>query len=273
MHLLYSRFFVKAIRDMGIVKFDEPFTRLFNQGIIGSQGEKMSKSKGNVVTPDDYVSQVGADAVRVYLMFVGPWEQGGDWNDNGIVGMSRWLNRVWSLATADYEEKSLDAESAKDCLRIMHKTIKKASGDIERFRFNTMLAALMEYTNVLIKVLEAGSVPAAQWKESIKMLLLLMAPSTPHMAEELWTEAGYAYSIHRQAWPDWDQELAADEEVTLVVQVNGKLRDRLLVSVDIGEAEAIKLAFAQERIQAHVGGKSVARTIYVPGKLLNIVLK
>jgi len=273
MHLLYSRFFVKAIRDMGIVKFDEPFTRLFNQGIIGSGGEKMSKSKGNVVTPDDYVSQVGADAVRVYLMFVGPWEQGGDWNDNGIVGMSRWLNRVWGLATADYAVKSVDAESAKECLRVMHKTIKKCTGDIERFRFNTMLAALMEYTNVLARVLEAGSVPDKQWKESIRILLLLMAPSTPHMAEELWAGSGYPYSIHRQSWPGWDQELAADEEVTLVVQVNGKLRDKLTVPVDISEAEAIKLAFAQERIQAHTAGKSVAKMIYVQGKLLNIVLK
>ena len=273
MHLLYARFFVKAMRDMGIVKFGEPFTRLFNQGIIGSQGEKMSKSKGNVVTPDDYVSQMGADAVRVYLMFVGPWEQGGDWNDNGIVGMSRWLNRVWSLVTADYKEKSIDAETVKECLRVMHKTIKKATGDIERFRFNTMLAALMEYTNMLIKVLEVGNVPAAQWKEAIKILLILMAPSAPHMTEELWVGLGYPYSIHRQAWPVWDKELAADEEVTLVVQVNGKLRDKLTVPVDISEDEAIKLAFAQERIQGYVAGKSVAKTIYVPGKLLNIVLK
>jgi len=273
MHLLYSRFFVKAIRDMGIVDFDEPFTRLFNQGIIGSQGEKMSKSKGNVVTPDDYVLQMGADAVRVYLMFVGPWEQGGDWNDNGIVGMGRWLNRVWSLAATDYQEKNVDAESSKECLRIMHKTIKKASGDIERFRFNTMLAALMEYTNTLSKVMEAGSIPAEEWKEAIKTLLILMAPSTPHMAEELWMALGYPYSIHKQSWPVWDKELAADEEVTLVVQVNGKLRDKLTVPVDIGEEDAMKLAFAQDRIKGYTTGKSIAKTIYVPGKLLNIVLK
>jgi len=233
----------------------------------------MSKSKGNVVTPDDYVSQMGADAVRVYLMFVGPWEQGGDWNDNGIVGMSRWLNRVWRLVTADYEEKSMDAEATKECLRIMHKTIKKATQDIERFRFNTMLAALMEYTNTLSKVLEAGNIAGAQWKEAIKILLILMAPSTPHMAEELWVELGYPYSIHRQAWPAWDKELAADEEVTLVIQVNGRLRDKLTAPVDISEDEVVKTAFAQERIQGYIAGKSIAKTIYVPGKLLNIVLK
>ena len=273
MHLLYSRFFVKAIRDMGIVNFDEPFTRLFNQGIIGSQGEKMSKSKGNVVTPDDYVSQMGADAVRAYLMFVGPWEQGGDWNDNGIVGMSRWLNRVWSLVTTEYEENSIDAGITKECLRTMHKTIKKATGDMDRFRFNTMLSALMEYTNILSKVLEAGTIRAAEWKEAIKVLLILMAPSAPHMSEELWVGLGYPYSIHRQSWPAWDRELAADEEVTLVVQVNGKLRDKLTVPVDISEDDAIKIAFDQDRIQGYVAGKSIAKTIYVPGKLLNIVVK
>jgi leucyl-tRNA synthetase len=216
---------------------------------------------------------MGADAVRVYLMFVGPWEQGGDWNDNGIVGMGRWLNRVWSLVTADYREKQVDAESSKECLRIMHKTIRKASSDIERFRFNTMLAALMEYTNTLSKILEAGSVTASEWKEAVRTLLILMAPSTPHMAEELWVALGYPYSIHKQPWPVWDKDLAADEEVTLVVQINGKLRDKLTVPVDIGEEEAVKLAFEQDRIKGYTTGKSVVKTIYVPGKLLNIVLK
>jgi leucyl-tRNA synthetase len=176
MHLLYSRFFIKAIRDIGIVKFDEPFTRLFNQGIIVYQGEKMSKSKGNVVTPDEYVNDLGADAVRVYLMFVGPWEQGGEWNDNGIVGMYRWLNRIWNLVTMEYAEKRVDAEVEKDCKRVMHKTIKKVTEDMERFRFNTMLAALMEYTNLLSKVVEVGSISNALWQEAIKNLLILIAP-------------------------------------------------------------------------------------------------
>jgi len=273
MHLLYSRFFVKAIRDIGIVKFDEPFTRLFNQGIIGSQGEKMSKSKGNVVTPDDYVAELGADAVRVYLMFVGPWEQGGDWNDNGIIGMGRWLKRVWNLVSAEYLEKAQDGEAEKECLRIMHKTIKKATEDIERFRFNTMLSALMEFSNLLSKVQESGSIKQPVWEEAVKTLLLLLAPSAPHMAEELWQQLGYVYSIHNQSWPEWDRELAADEEITLVIQVNGKLRDKLPVPVDITEEAATKLAFEQERIRSYIEGKSVAKIIYVPGRLLNIVLK
>jgi leucyl-tRNA synthetase len=273
MHLLYSRFFVKAIRDIGIVKFDEPFTRLFNQGIIGSQGEKMSKSKGNVVTPDDYVADIGADAVRVYLMFVGPWEQGGDWNDNGIIGMGRWLKRVWNLVSAEYVEKARDGEAEKECLRIMHKTIKKATEDMERFRFNTMLSALMEFSNLLSKVQENGSIGQPVWAEAIKTLLLLLAPSAPHMTEELWQQLAYKYSIHKQPWPGWNKELAADEETTLVIQVNGKLRDKLSVPVDISEEAATKLAFEQERIKSYVEGKSVAKVIYVQGRLLNIVLQ
>ena len=273
MHLLYSRFFIKAIRDIGIVKFDEPFTRLFNQGIIGSQGEKMSKSKGNVVTPDDYVADLGADAVRVYLMFVGPWEQGGEWNDNGIIGMGRWLKRVWNLVSARYVAKARDAEAEKECLRIMHKTIKKATEDVERFRFNTMLSALMEYSNLLSRVQENGSIKNSVWAEAVKTLLLLLAPSAPHMAEELWQQLGYTYSIHNQSWPEWDRELAADEEITLVIQDNGKLRDRLSVSIDITEETARQLAFERERVKAYIEGKSIDRIIYVPGRLLNIVLK
>jgi leucyl-tRNA synthetase len=273
MHLLYSRFFVKAIRDIGIVKFDEPFMRLFNQGIIGCQGEKMSKSKGNVVTPDDYVADLGADAVRVYLMFVGPWEQGGEWNDNGIIGMGRWLKRVWNMVSAEYAEKTRDAEAEKDCLRVMHKTIKKATEDIERFRFNTMLSALMEYSNLLSKIQENGAIKKPLWTEAVKTLLLLLAPSAPHMAEELWQQIGYAYSIHNQSWPECDRELAADEEITLVIQVNGKLRDKVSVPVDITEETARRLAFEQERVKGYMEGKDIAKIIYVPGRLLNIVLK
>jgi leucyl-tRNA synthetase len=273
MHLLYSRFFVKAIRDIGIVKFDEPFTRLFNQGIIGYQGEKMSKSKGNVVTPDDYVADLGADAVRVYLMFVGPWEQGGEWNDNGITGMSRWLKRVWNLVSSGYVEKARDAEAEKECLRTMHKTIRKATEDMERFRFNTMLSALMEYSNLLARVQDSGGVRNSVWTEAVKVLLLLLAPSAPHMAEELWQQLGYEYSVHNQSWPDWDKQLAADEETTLVIQVNGKLRDKLSVPVGITEETARQLAFEQERIKGYIEGKSIAKVIYVPGRLLNIVLE
>jgi leucyl-tRNA synthetase len=272
MHLLYARFFTKAIRDCGIVNFDEPFTKLFNQGIIIYKGEKMSKSKGNVVTPDTYVTELGADTVRAYIMFVGPWEQGGEWMDNGISGISRWLNRVWNTVKSDYTARNVSPETEKGLARIMHQTIRKATEDIERFRFNTMLAALMEFTNYLIKTLEAGDVSAKTWQEAIKTLLLLLAPSAPHITEELWTGMGLPYSIHNQNWPKWDTELAKEEEITLVIQVNGKLRDRITVPVTIDEDKAKELALSNDKVKAYLGEKKPARVIYVPGRLVNIVL-
>ncbi len=272
MHLLYARFFTKAIRDCGIVDFDEPFKKLFNQGIIIYKGEKMSKSKGNVITPDIYVKEMGADTVRAYIMFVGPWEQGGEWMDNGIVGISRWLNRVWNIVTSAYGDGKTDAEAEKELARMTHKTIKKVSQDMERFRFNTMLASLMEFTNYLGKIQENAGVSEKAWKDALSSLLLLLAPSTPHIAEELWSRIGLPYSIHNQPWPEWDAALAKEEEITLVIQVNGKLRDKVEVPVTISEEEARELALGRERIKAITGTRKPARVIYVPGKLVNIVL-
>ena len=272
MHLLYARFFIKAIRDIGVVDFDEPFMHLFNQGTIVYQGDKMSKSRGNVVTPDEYVSELGADAVRAYIMFIGPWEQGGEWIDSGIIGMSRWLNRVWNLVIAGYSEKTVDPGVEKELHRLTHQTIRKATGDMERFRFNTMLAALMEFTNYLGKVQGQGSVSESAWQDAITNLLLLLAPTAPHVTEELWTRSGHPYSIHNQSWPKWDEELAREEEVTLVIQVNGKLRDKVTVPVSITEAEAKELALGRERIKAYLEGKEMARIIYVPQRLVNIVV-
>jgi leucyl-tRNA synthetase len=273
MHLLYSRFFLKAIRDMGLVDFDEPFIKLFNQGTIIYQGDKMSKSRGNVVTPDVYVSEIGADAVRAYLMFIGPWELGGEWSDQGIVGMSRWMNRVWNLVTAGYSERKLDADVEKELNRLIHQTIKKVTNDMEHFRFNTMLAALMEFTNYLGKVQDGGTVSNSLWNEAITDLLLLLAPTAPHLTEELWQRTGHTYSIHNQPWPKWDEELAKEEEVTLVIQVNGKIRDKVTVPVSITEAEAKELAMNSERIKAYVKDNNVARIIYVPQRLVNIVIR
>ncbi len=273
MHLLYARFFVKAIRDLGLVDFNEPFLHLFNQGLVIYRGGKMSKSKGNVITPDVYVGEMGADSVRAYIMFVGPWEQGGEWNDNGIVGMSRWLNRVWNLALADYREKTRDSGAERDLERMLHKTIRKATEDMERFHFNTMLAALMELTNYLAKVQEAADVTSHLWQQTVSTLLLLLAPTAPHLAEELWELSGHRYSIHNQPWPSWDENLAKEEEITLVIQVNGKLRDKLTVPASIGENEAVKLAFEREKVKAYIDGKVVVKKIFVPGKLLNIVIR
>jgi leucyl-tRNA synthetase len=273
MHLLYSRFFAKALRDMGLVDFGEPFIKLFNQGTIIYQGDKMSKSRGNVVTPDVYVSEIGADAVRAYLMFIGPWELGGEWSDQGIVGMSRWLNRVWNLVISGYSESKVDPDVEKELSRLIHKTIKKVTGDMERFRFNTMLAALMEFTNYLGKVQEQGTVSVSLWNEAVTNLLLLLAPTAPHLTEELWERTGHTYSIHNQPWPKWDEELAKEEEVTLVIQVNGKLRDKVTVPVSITEAEARELALSRERVKVYVKDNKIAKIIYVPQRLINIVVK
>jgi leucyl-tRNA synthetase len=273
MHLFYARFFIKALRDMGLVGFGEPFTRLFNQGTIIADKHKMSKSRGNVVTPDEYVAELGADTVRAYLMFIGPWEQGAEWNDSGISGVSRWLNRVWNLVLEPYQVKpgTVDNEKAcRDLSRIIHRTIRKVTNDIDRMRFNTMLAALMEFTNNLSDIKEAGCVPVEAWKEAHDALILLLAPSTPHLAEELWMRTGHLYSIHNQKWPGWNEELAKEEEFTLPIQVNGKLRDRIIVPVSISEDEVWKLQ-ERERVKVYLKGAKNVRVIYITGKLVNFV--
>ena len=274
MHLFYARFFIKALRDMGLIDFGEPFTRLFNQGIIIVERQKMSKSRGNVITPDEYVSELGADAVRAYLMFVAPWEQGGEWDDSGISGISRWLNRLWNLLLTPYEMKLQAEEKAhRDLQRITHQTIRKVTEDLERLRFNTMIAALMEFTNYLAKVKELGTVGNSAWEKSIETLLLLLTPTAPHLAEELWQRTGHQYSIHNQSWPSWDEMLAKEEEITLVVQVNGKLRDRIAVPASITETEAKQIALGRERVKTYLEGKEIINLIYVPGRLINLVVR
>ncbi len=274
MHLLYSRFFARAARDLGVVEFREPFTRLYNQGTIIAGKAKMSKSRGNVVAPDEYVSKQGADAVRVYLMFIGPWDQGGEWDDSGLAGVSRWLNRVWNLVlTPAKTTTQAPDDQVRELRRMTHKTIRRVTEDVERFRFNTMVAALMEYTNYLTRLKETGPVDADGWQEAVTSLMLLLAPSAPHLAEELWERSGNAYSIHNQRWPEWDAELAADEQITLVVQVNGKVRDRILVPADVSEERAKEVALSSEKVRQHVEGKRTLRVIYVPGRLVNIVVR
>ena len=276
MHLLYSRFFTKGMHDMGLIDYDEPFLRLFNQGVIlGGDHEKMSKSRGNVVNPDDFVGKLGADAVRCFLMFIGPWDQGGPWSDVGINGTARWLNRVWDIATRDVNKlgsNSVDADTVRDTNRLLHQTIRKCHGDLDRFKFNTAIASLMELTNHLNKVWADGSVDAKTWLECTKSLLLLLAPMAPHMTEELWEMNGHPYSIHQQDFPTWDDGLAAEDVITLILQVNGKVRDKIEVAVGIEESEAQALALASPRIQSYVEGKSVAKTVYVPGRLVNVVV-
>jgi leucyl-tRNA synthetase len=282
MHLLYARFFWKAIRDLGVVEGDEPFLRLFNQGqILGPDGQRMSKSRGNVIAPDEYVQRYGADTFRCYLMFIGPWDEGGPFGIEGIAGIQRWLHRVWGLivngpALGDADPGAVRPDgraSARDMRRAVHQTIRKATEDIERFRFNTLLAALMELTNALVRQRDAGPVDRDAWNEATESLLLMLAPAAPHIAEELWQRGGRPYSVHQQPWPEWDDDLAREDEVTLVVQVNGKLRDRIQVPASIEEERAKELALASERVRPHTDGKQVQRVVYVPGKLVNVVVK
>jgi len=276
MHLLYARFFTKALRDLGLIDFGEPFIRLFNQGHIIAESQKMSKSRGNVIAPDDYLPEVGADVIRCYLMFLGPWDQGGEWSDSGMNGVARWMNRVWEMAHRDAGElntRPVDAGAVRDVTRTVHKTVRRVTEDVERFKFNTALAALMEYNNALSAAWDAGGIDSRTWNDAVEKMLLMMAPMAPHVSEELWERTGHDYSIHDHRLPEWDQELAADEVFTLVVQVNGRVRDRIELPVSATEDEARQAALESERVQPYTSGKDVARVVYVPGKLVNIVAK
>jgi leucyl-tRNA synthetase len=229
------------------------------------------------VNPDSYVSDLGADTVRAYLMFIGPWDQGGEWDDSGINGIARWLNRVWNLVLQGQEsplpKATADQSTVKELRHVTHKTIKRVTDDLEKFRYNTMLALLMEMTNYMSKVQVDRSADAASWQEAVDALLLMLAPVTPHFAEELWTRTGHAYSIHNRTFPAWDKDLAAEEQVTLVVQINGKVRDKVEVPASITEAEARELALSQPRVKSFLGGRQTEKIIYVPKRLVNIVVK
>ena len=275
LHLLYVRFFTKALRDLGLVSFDEPFLRLFNQGTILAGRMKMSKSRGNVVAPDEYVATLGADVVRLYLMFIGPWEGGGNWSDSGINGVARWVNRLWELCLRDSGALPKSGGAGdRAIVRLVHQTTRRVVTDVERFKFNTAIAALMEFTNTLSPAYEGKEVSQGVWREAVRHLLLLLAPMAPHLAEELWERSGGSYSIHTHQLPRWDDALAAAEEATLVVQVDGKVRDRITVSAAIGEGDAKQTALSSLRVRQHTGGRELEKVVYVPGRwLVNVVVK
>ena len=268
LHLLYTRFWTKVMRDLRLVDFDEPMVRLFNQGIIlGEDAEKMSKSRGNVVNPQDLVDRYGSDALRCFLMFIGPWNQGGPWDSRGIEGVARFLRRAYSLVAGGDSSGTADP---KELDRRTARLLKKVTGDLEEFRFNTALAALMEHTNYLLAV--KGEVGESEWSEALRKFVLVLAPFAPHHAEEMWALMGRPYSVHEGAWPEWDEGLIAQEEITLVVQVNGKLRDRIDAPADVSEEMAKELALASEKVRPHVEGREIRKSIYVPGRLVNFVV-
>ena len=272
MHLIYTRFFTKAMRDMGLVDFDEPMLRLYNQGmVLGEDGEKMSKSRGNVVAPDALVQEYGADTVRTYLMFFAKWDQGGPWNYGGIKGPYRLLNDVWALALTAYELGQEEAQATRNLRRKTHQTIRKVGEDLETFSFNTAVAAIMELRNSLTEAKRKLNVSREAWDEGIDTLLLLLAPIAPHITEELWAQRGRPYSIHQQPWPEWDAEIAKEETITLVVQVNGKVRDKIEVEAGLPDETLQTLALSSEKIQHWLEGKEPRKVIVVKGRLVNIV--
>ncbi len=276
MHLLYTRFFTKAMRDIGLIPFDEPMTRLFNQGIIlGEDSEKMSKSRGNVVNPDALVAQYGADTVRVYLMFIGPWEEGGPWNSKGIEGAHRFVQRVWTVTTGEGKPATEAPTPAQitDLRRWTHKTIRRVTRDMDGFQFNTMLAALMEFNNYLMQAKETAIYGSPTWNEAVRSLTLMLAPAAPHFAEEIWARLGQPYSVHQQDWPVWDEALTVEEQITLIVQVNGKVRDKINAPTDVSEAAAKSLALESPAVQRALAGKTPDKVFYVAGKLVNIVVR
>ena len=276
MHLLYTRFFTRAMRDMMLIATDqaEPMVRLFNQGIIlGEDSEKMSKSRGNVVNPDLLIDAHGVDSVRTYLMFISRWDQGGPWNSASMEGVPRFLNRVWSLVAEPAASPGNPPGPAEttELRRMTHQAIKKVSTDLETFDFNTAVAALMTFVNRLGKVRSAAVGESDAWRDAIRSLCLLLAPFAPHLSEELWERIGERYSVHEQAWPDWDEELARPATIQMPVQVNGKVRARFQVEVDAEGDEITRLALEQPNVRNHLAGKVPRKVIVVPNRLVNIV--
>jgi len=274
MHLIYTRFFHKALRDMGITKGGEPMTKLRNQGmVLGEDHEKMSKSRGNVIAPDKLVGAYGADTVRAYLMFFSRWDMGGPWNSSGIDGASRWVRRVWSMVVEqDANQKKADETTIRNMRRKLHQTLRSVTRDFEQFEFNTIVSALMELINEMYKAKAAGAQGTAAWNEAIEIYVKMIAPVTPHIAEELWAYLGKPYSIHTQPWPKVDEAAAAEDALVLPVQVNGKLRDRISVAVDASDDEVKRVALENDNVKKHLEGKTPRQVIYVRGRLVNIVV-
>lgn len=265
MHLLYARFFTKALRDMGYLNFDEPFKSLVHQGLIlGPDGEKMSKSKGNTVAPDPLVEEYGSDVLRGYLMFGFNYVEGGPWTDDGIIAINKFYRKVERLCEAIKEDDS----RYNDIDKVLHNSIKVIRNDIEKFQFNTSMSKIMEYTNILVKYEQSG-IP----RYYIEQLLLLLAPFAPHLTEELWQSIGNEYSIHNQSYPEFDEKVLIVEEKEIAVQVNGKLRATIKINISDSEDEVKEKALNAENVKKHTEGHEIVKIIVIKGKIVNIVVK
>lgn len=247
--------------------------QLRNQGmVLGEDHDKMSKSRGNVIAPDELVKMYGADTVRAYLMFFARWDMGGPWNSQGIEGSARWVRRVWSLITEPAKPVACPVETRRQLRRKVHQTLEIITRDFERFEFNTIVSGLMELLNEMYQAREAGASGTPEWNEAVDIYLRMMAPVTPHIAEELWSRLCKPYSIHTQPWPEFDTVAAAEEQITLVVQVNGKVRDRLSLPAGVSDDEVKAAALGSEAVQKYLAGKPPRQVIVVPGRLVNIVM-
>ena len=260
MHLLYSRFMTKALRDLGYVDFDEPFKRLFHQGTITKDGSKMSKSKGNTVAPDEFIERYGSDTFRCYLMFMGPYDEGGDWNDKGITGIFRFLGKA--INACDKQE----GESSNKDQKAIHKAIKGVTEDLDRIKFNTALSKMMECLN------EISSSDKLS-KDDKSLIIKMLAPFAPHLSEELWESVGQADSVFNAPWPSYDESMVLDDTITIAIQVNGKLRGSIELQVDVSKDEVLEAAKSVDNVMKFVGEMSIIKEIYVPGKLVNFVVK
>jgi leucyl-tRNA synthetase len=276
LHLIYCRFFTKVIRDLGLITWNEPATRLFTQGMVIREGAKMSKSKGNVVSPDMYLDRYGADTLRVFALFAAPPDKDLDWLDGGVEGMHRFLGRLYRLVTRQAEGTATPSskpqnEADRTVLRRLHQTIEKVSSDFEsRWHFNTSLASIMELTNEIYA--RENDLSPAVMREVLLRLVLLMGPFAPYMVEELWRELGQQGPVLRATWPVADPELARQDEVEVPVQVNGKLRSRLTVARGTSREELERLAKSDPKVSAHFNGKAIRKVVVVPDKLVNVVV-
>ena len=260
MHLLYARFITKALRDMGHINFSEPFKRLFHQGTITKDGAKMSKSRGNTVSPDEFIENYGSDTFRCYLMFMGPYDEGGDWNDKGITGIFRFLSKVIYICEKE------EGDSPADAQKIIHKTIKAVTQDLEKIKFNTALSKMMECMNELT----SGNTLS---KNEKNIIIKLLAPFAPHLSEELWETHGGSESVFKESWPEHDEGKIVDDSMTIAIQVNGKLRGSIEVSTDATKDQILTESKELENVQKFTGGLSIVKEIYVPNKLVNLVVK
>jgi leucyl-tRNA synthetase len=264
LHLMYTRFVTMALHDLGYLPFDEPFKQFRAHGTITKDGAKISKSRGNIVNPDEYIATWGADTIRMYLMFMGPYTQGGDFSDRGISGVRRFLNRVWNLVVKHADRLNIEAAPAA-YRRRLHQTIQRVTEDIRELGYNTAIAALMEYVNNIQQRDEL-------YVEEVEGLLLLLAPFTPHIAEELWERIGRPYSIHQQAWPVAAAALLVRETETIAIQINGRVRGTVELPTGAAQDEAVEAAHHVEAVQRYLNGSPIQRVVYVPGRIINLII-